>query len=535
MRLFIPIFFSVLLPSIASAYLVAPAMPLEKMVQEADVILKATVVSTAKTTDDSFKAHPHWAVFATRMRVVTVLKGQLPADQVDFHHYDEDRTSAQPYMFAPQHYHFEPGKSYIIFAKFTDKPGLLRPLWDFHRMKEDQGQLLAANDKPIVPNTSVNDAIWNELAGLLHSDQPALVRYAVGQLQSMSNAPDVPGGLDDFPRQKVLDAIASLLDHKDPQIVAAVVEAVGYRSPYRRNDNHMGWLATVGKGTLLARGHGKYPDNWDNPDARKYQAALVHIADTNASADLRARAIRALGLCGDKPLLDPLRRWCVDSAPEVRAAAALLWADFPGPEAQRELIRMSGDAEPSVRLEVAAAIGFLQSPELLIVLDGLLRDKDPSVRTMAAMSAISFDPKDSGTILKAFRDKPEFHANFVNALALRDPKPYLDELAQIVAKNDEPKLYFVAQMPVYTSWQILKSDMETRSPDELAAGQLDKCLDALDQPPNIGSGPYQEMYRFYLEKSMKNRAARFRENARKRVTGYDIDYYFKLVDQTPQR
>jgi hypothetical protein len=172
----------------------------------------------------------------------------------------------------------------------------------------------------------------------------------------------------------------------------------------------------------------------------------------------------------------------------------------------------------------------LQSPELLGLLDGFLRDKDERVRTAAAMSAVSFDPKESAALLKTFRNDPDYAATFVNALALDDPKPYLDDLARIVRDNAEPRLQFVAQMPVYTSWQILKADMDARTPAELAAGKLDTYLDALDHPPNIGSGPYQEMYQFYRDKGLNKRAAQFRADAKKRVTGYDIDYYFKRVD-----
>jgi hypothetical protein len=150
------------------------------------------------------------------------------------------------------------------------------------------------------------------------------------------------------------------------------------------------------------------------------------------------------------------------------------------------------------------------------------------------MSAVSFDPRESATTLKAFLGEPDYRASFVDALALADPKTWLDDLAQIVAGNAVPKLQFVAQMPVYTSWQILKAEMDARTPQELAGGTLDKYLDALDQPPDIGSGPFQEMYQFYRDKGLTDRAARFRALAKKRVTGYDIDYYFKRVDGVGQ-
>jgi hypothetical protein len=90
-------------------------------------------------------------------------------------------------------------------------------------------------------------------------------------------------------------------------------------------------------------------------------------------------------------------------------------------------------------------------------------------------------------------------------------------------------------MPVYTSWQILKAEMESRPAEELAAGTLDKYLDALDHPPDIGSSPFSEMYQFYLAKGLRDRAAHFRQETKKRITSYDIDYFFNQVDRAANR
>ena len=253
----------------------------------------------------------------------------------------------------------------------------------------------------------------------------------------------------------------------------------------------------------------------------------MEVAEKGTDAGLRARAIRAMGLTKEERVREGLRKWSADPSAEVRSAAAVVWADFPGAQTWEKLAGMASDADASVRRSVAAAVGMLQEPALLGLLEKFLKDPDERLRAAAALSAVSFDPRESGGLLKAFRNEPDFGATFVNALALAEPKPYLDELAKIVTGNVEPKLHFVSQMPVYTSWQILKAEMETRTAAELAGGRLDRYLDALELPPNIGSGPYQEMYRFYLERRLKDRAARFRDSAKKRVTEYDIDYFFK--------
>jgi hypothetical protein len=523
-----------LAPVLAWGYLVAPPMPLEQMVKEADLVLKVTAVSSQKVTDDSFRALNAYAVFATRMTVVCVIKGELVEKEIEFHHYDDDPTGQQFRMYSPQCYHFERGGNYVVFAKLTKTAGTLRPLWDAHRGREDQGAVRAADDKAVPAGTSVAEAIWDELTKLAASERPVDVQYAIRQLHLMSSPEGRYDGTADFPRDKVMAILAPLIEHNAAEVAMAAIDAIGSRSPYRGDGAEMGWMATVAKGPLLARGHAKYPVNWDNIDGREQLKRLVQVGQRGATPALRACAIRALGLCRDPALLESLRKWSADAAPEVRAAAAVLWSDFPGKEAAEQLARLSADPDASVRRSVAVAVGFQQATDLIPLLAVLLKDEDERVRSVAAMSAVSFDPRESATTLKAFLGEPDYRASFVDALALADPKTWLDDLAQIVAGNAVPKLQFVAQMPVYTSWQILKAEMDARTPQELAGGTLDKYLDALDQPPDIGSGPFQEMYQFYRDKGLTDRAARFRALAKKRVTGYDIDYYFKRVDGVGQ-
>ena len=84
---------------------------------------------------------------------------------------------------------------------------------------------------------------------------------------------------------------------------------------------------------------------------------------------------------------------------------------------------------------MAAAIGYLQAVDLLPILNAFLKDADERVRTVAAMSLVSFDAKEADELLKLHHENPEFHAGFVNALALKNPAAWMDELALIVAGN----------------------------------------------------------------------------------------------------
>src|SRR5687767_16033824 len=109
-----------------------------------------------------------------------------------------------------------------------------------------------------------------------------------------------------------------------------------------------------------------------------------------------------MGLCRDARVAGRLAEWSKDSSAEVRGAAAVLWADYPGEPARRELTRLAGDKDAGVRRAVAAAVGYLQSAELLPLLEGFLRDGDERLRAAGAMSVVSFDPKAGGALLRAF-------------------------------------------------------------------------------------------------------------------------------------
>ena len=68
-----------------------------------------------------------------------------------------------------------------------------------------------------------------------------------------------------------------------------------------------------------------------NTGGELYWRDLVTMADSKASNETRATAIRALGLVREPVLEQPIDRWLADPVPPVRASAALLLADFPGP------------------------------------------------------------------------------------------------------------------------------------------------------------------------------------------------------------
>ena len=73
--------------------------------------------------------------------------------------------------------------------------------------------------------------------------------------------------------------------------------------------------------------------------------------------------------------------------------------------------------------------------------------------------------------------------------------------------------------------------MAGRQPsDALTSGKVDRYLDAMEKVGNYSSSEPRDIYAFYLQRGMTERAKRFRAMAKK-AASYDIDYYFKQVDE----
>jgi hypothetical protein len=519
----------------AKAYPVGPALPLDKLAEQSDFIAKVQAVASEETKDETFTDYTNqgFAVFATKLKVISVLKGDASLAEISFHHYD-DKPNGMGRMFSPQVYHFTPGQCYLLFAKKSDDPKMFRTFALFHTMQEDQGLIRAADAAPL-GNRSVKEAIWHELTSLTASKDPADVIYAIKHLDRLSSQPAFvqPGSKEEYPRKAFLAAISPLLANDDPAIAAAALGAIGGSGPYWSDDPRW-WLASVGKGKLLSRGLSTFPTDYFNSSAHECREQLLNVASSKAAPQTRSQAIRALGRSrkneADTELLEPLRAWTGDDEPAVRAAAVMLWSDFPSREATVRIHVLASDKSPIVRAAAAYAIGCLQLTDFLPQLDQLLDDEDAAVARAAAISLISFDPKRATAVLKGRLSDERYFVPFANALAEGDPAAYRDELVRVISSQPNPAENLTSQMPEYTAWEIMMGYISGCNVADIRSGKLDKYVDALESPPNIGSGPYQTLYRFYNEHQLRDRMESFRQKAIKKNLGYDIDVYFKQID-----
>jgi len=516
--------------SVAPGYPVGPPLRLGELAAEADIILKGTAISSGPVQDEWFKPCSGFVSQETHFKVISVLKGELLGTSLLFRHYDES-PRPQGRMFQPQYYHFQTNRTYIVFAKKGEDVGAYRQLWTNHKGKEDQGVLLCSNDQPLTA-MPVKQAFWSELTAMLSSTDVRNITYAIHQLDQMSGGRDAFQGTQDFDRSNVLVIVRDLISNTHSEIAQAAIAVVGSHNPYLSDERTEFWLATVGSAEVP--GLSKMDPKMNNTGGDLYWRDLVTIADGKASSETRAQAIRALGLVREPALRDAINRWLADTEATVQASATLLLADFPGTDTAQQLTVLAKDPASVVRACVALAIGFSQQTNLVEVLGSLLADEDRNVRRVASASLLSFSPKDQSVagVFRANLENAEFDPLFLNALARETPEPHLNALARVVKEKIEPKNWGGGEIPVFTAWKILFKYIQTLPSEVLNSGKVDRYLDAMEQVGNYSSSNPRDIYAFYILRGMADRAKTFREKANKAAT-YDLDYFFKQVDQNP--
>jgi len=515
---------------IVEGYPVGPAVSLQKLTEEADIIFKGTVISGEPVQDKWFKAYRGFHARQTQFNVVSVIKGEWSGDKLMFRHYDRN-PQPEGFMFQPQYYHFEIGRTYLVFGKRSGAAGIFRQLWLHHKTKEDQGVLLCADSKPLASKT-VKEASWTELTAMLTSSRVGDVTYAIRQLDQMSGGRGRFDDLSDFGREDVLEAVRGFTNSHESKIARAAIALVGSHNPHMSDERALFWLATVGSAEVS--GIGKMNPKMKNIGGELYWKDLVVLANSKAPDETRAMAIRALGLLREPSLWKSIEQWTTDPAPAIRGSAALLLADFPGAKTCGLLTALAGDAAPEVRACAARAVGFGQKVEMVDVLSKLLVDEEFNVRRTAAMSLLSFSPKNKaiGGIFRANIENEEFEPLFLITLARENPADYLDALAKAVEEKTVPKNFWGGQVPAFTAWEILFRYLQAQPTDNVRSGEFNRYLDAMEKVGNYSSSEPRDIYAFYVQRGMTERAKKFRQEAN-RAASYDLDYYFKKVDRNP--
>lgn len=509
----------------ASAYPVAQALSLTELIKQSDLIAKVVATTSEVVFVSPYKPVHGFDVRCTKLKVLESYKGADPGGSISFFHYAPSQN-AMAMMYMPQNYQFEKGKAYILFAKKSDREGVYQQLWENHRSKEDQGLVRAADDTRY-GKRPVREVLWRELTKSLKSKVREETIYAIGQLDRMSG-----GGYDNlkhFDRSATLQTLAPLLQSPDDEIATLVIRAIASRNPYLSPDVAPGWLATIGQGHLP--GFAEWEETAKGA-AAEFWVPLAEIVESDRSPSIRALAIRALGRTRVPELEPHLAGWIRDPDPLVCQAAAVLLADFPDLADAATLKRLARDPRSGVRIGAAQAIGFGQYAQHVKLLGELLKDQQPQVVSAAAMNLLSFRTDTVKPILEANLEHPQYRCLFINALARDNPADYQDELCEVIEKDLTPENWWGGRIPWGVSWNILFKYVQSQPAKQLKAGRFDKALQALESPEYYSSSEPRDLYALYLQRGLKDRAKKFRENCRQRIT-YDIDYYFDMVDKNP--
>ena len=274
----------------AAAYIVGASLTLDQLIAEADFVGKVTVIESAPAANPWFEHVQGYEQVQTQLKVVATYKGQAGGAEIAFQHYGVAAGPANP-GYMPQTYRFERGRTYVVFAAATGKPGVFRQLWKSHNVQEDQGVVLAAGTEPRT-GQPIKDVVFAELSGLLQSPRAADVKYGLAHLDLLSGGAYGYGGQQDFDREDVLGHVTSLLSHPDNDVVVSAINVMGSSNPYMSAEYAPHWLATIGEGPP---GFARWDRARVNLGGKLYWRELAAIVDGSAPAATRALAIRALG------------------------------------------------------------------------------------------------------------------------------------------------------------------------------------------------------------------------------------------------
>jgi hypothetical protein len=542
---------------------------LDKMADEADLVFKGLVISTHAETNAGF---PEWGKpYATKFEVISLLKGSLYTNAVVFLH-----NTSGPMAWGggtpPSHFLFEVGKSYIIFAAKADKPDYLYSpssnnianSHEFRQSMRGEYAFRTLNSRAL-GSLSIKEAIWIELNRLINSGIATNSLYAIKHLNMMSKCCLASWGHDDdFKREAVLKVMLPFVTNDDDRVA---VSAIGC---FQLGGNTGTFVTDQGGWMPILRGCSEVQPECV-AQVSPYAATLVDAANKSSSVSRRVAAIAAFSCTRFSIVSNSLPQWLGDAAEQVRAQAVLLLPDFPGEFSEQLLRERATDPSPKVRSVVADAIGNGKLDHLLPTLvtllsepvgptnpippltleelqsGGQLLDENVGdVHTSAGYALLKFDIDQVGEILKTNLNDAGFRPNYLCKLAENDAGLWLTNLVEVLearrdriwkeveASGAEPKTNsFQALMTLsgtyYRSWNIIYKYLHELPSSEFAGGNLDRCLDALENAGTTGSQEPTKMYELYKTKGLNKRAAKFRSENGKYI-GYSLKEFFDKVD-----
>lgn len=504
--------------------------------RSADLIFKGEVLSNERITNSAFRLS-FGEAFATRFRIISVLKGKAANDEIVFQHYGPGTKGPNSWGGPPPpvSYKFSIGQSYLVFAAnldtpdkyYSSSPGTTNAPGKFRQLASNshrpgEGVLRTLDSRPLA-DLSVKDAHWFELNLLLNDTNPTNQLYAIQQLDSMSkrfqlddDEWDEWSHTADFKRETVLNVLLPIATNANEQVALAAIGCFQVGSNYLHK-------------------------------IFSYADQLVQIANTASSASCRLAAINTLAGTRFEAVSNSLAQLLVNPVEAIRVQAVQLLPNYPGTFMEQALRERAEDESANVRSVVADVVGNGKFEQLLPTLVKLFHDPVSQDHAAAGYALVKFAPDQVSGILKSNLDDPGFHIEFVAKLAQKDAGPWLPELVSIlearrayvdeIAKSPplDPKRFADPWADrylnkVYTKcFEDIRQYLLKQSPEKLASGEMDNYIDELDkmvQPVSGCLGCNAEearwLYELYWTKHLPKRVADLRRQYDK-IEGWWFD------------
>ena len=261
--------------SAASAFLVAPLVPLEQLASSADLVCKVTVIADRPVADGGLEPVAGLEVREAELRIVSIVKGAAP-NVIRFRHY---ASSSGTFQYAPGGYNLVAGRTYLVLAAKISGD-TYRQLTTSQTIA-DRNVLLAA-DARLHRGATLSEAEWGELVALLESPVEEDVIAAIQQLDLTSGGPSWNRfGVKDFERSRALTAIEPLVEARNAAIATAAISVFGQDSPYFHDEDAPFWFVRIGNGHLPGLGARTRPAS---PVAEVGAKDLLRVADEGKTA-----------------------------------------------------------------------------------------------------------------------------------------------------------------------------------------------------------------------------------------------------------
>ena len=86
--------------------------------------------------------------------------------------------------------------------------------------------------------------------------------------------------------------------------------------------------------------------------------------------------------------------------------------------------------------------------------------------------------------------------------------------------------------PDCSAWEILFGYLQAQPADDVRSDKFGRYLDAMEKVGDYSSSEPRDIYAFYVQRGMAERAKKFRQEA-KSAAPYDLDYYSSQVNENP--